>query len=99
MSPGTTRDSDRKTAGTANRTAIDDKESGVENPAVADRGCVADPEPSATARRLRELAIWYRAFAEQASNPAVWEARLLTAEDLDAEATRIEQRHGNTERP
>ena len=43
-------------------------------------------------RKLRQLAIWYRVFAERASNPAIWEARLLTAEDLDAEASRIEQR-------
>jgi hypothetical protein len=46
-------------------------------------------------RRLRELAIWYRTFAERASNPAIWEARLRTAEDLDAEASRIEQRKGS----
>ena len=42
--------------------------------------------------KLRELASWYREFAERAGNPAVWEARLLTAEDLDAEAQLIEQR-------
>lgn len=41
---------------------------------------------------LRELASWYRAFAERAGNPAIWEARLRMAEDLEAEADRIERR-------
>ena len=40
--------------------------------------------------RLRELAAWYRGIAERAGSPAIWEARLHTAEDLDAEADRIE---------
>jgi chaperonin cofactor prefoldin len=42
---------------------------------------------------LRELAAWYRSFAERAGNPVIWEARLQTAEDLEAEAERIEQRN------
>jgi hypothetical protein len=49
---------------------------------------------AAAARKLRELADWYRGFAERAGNPAIWDARLRTAEDLDAEASRIEQRVG-----
>ncbi len=48
-------------------------------------------QPLAGARTLRELAVWYRGFAERAGNPAIWEARLQTAEDLDAEADRIER--------
>jgi hypothetical protein len=40
--------------------------------------------------RLRELASWYREFAERAGNPMIWECRLRTAADLDAEAARIE---------
>lgn len=40
------------------------------------------PDPS----KLRELASWYREFAERTTNPIIWEARLLTAEDLEAEA-------------
>ncbi len=40
--------------------------------------------------KLRELACWYRDFAERAGNPAIWEARLLTAEKLDAEADLLE---------
>jgi hypothetical protein len=41
--------------------------------------------------KLRKLASWYREFAEWAGNPAIWEGRLLMAEDLDAEAQRIER--------
>ena len=39
--------------------------------------------------KLRELASWYREFAERTGNPTIWEARLLTAQDLDAEADRV----------
>jgi hypothetical protein len=49
-----------------------------------------DAEPRVKARMLRELAAWYREVAQRAGNPAIWEARLLTAEDLEAEADRIE---------
>jgi len=45
--------------------------------------------------KLRELASWYREFAERAGNPTIWDARLRTAEDLEAEAKRIEQ-HAET---
>jgi hypothetical protein len=41
--------------------------------------------------KLRELAAWYREFAERAGNPAIWEGRLRMAEDLDGEAERIER--------
>jgi short-subunit dehydrogenase len=44
------------------------------------------------AQRLRDLAAWYRAFAERAGNPAIWDARLRTAEDLEKEATSLVQR-------
>ena len=40
--------------------------------------------------RLRALAAWYREFAEVAGNPWIWEARLQTAETLEAEADGIE---------
>jgi pyruvate/2-oxoglutarate dehydrogenase complex dihydrolipoamide dehydrogenase (E3) component len=49
-----------------------------------------DVEPRVKARMLRELAAWYREAAQRAGNPAIWEARLLTAEDLEAEADCIE---------
>ena len=39
---------------------------------------------------LRQRATWYREFAERAGNPWVWEARLRTAEDLEAEARRTQ---------
>ena len=41
-------------------------------------------------RKLRELAGWYPKFAERAGNPAIWHARLTTAEDLEREADRLE---------
>lgn len=42
-------------------------------------------------KKLREMAAWYRRFAEHAGNPMIWECRLRTAEDLEAEAERIEK--------
>jgi hypothetical protein len=56
--------------------------------------CAIDEEPPVKARRLRELAVWYRAFAERSSNPVIWESQLLTAEELEAEADRIEAQQG-----
>jgi hypothetical protein len=55
---------------------------------------LADAEPSAKARMLRELAVRYRAIAARTTNPVIWESRLHTAEDLDAEARRLEQQRG-----
>lgn len=45
------------------------------------------PDP----KKLRELASWYRELAERAANPAIWDSRLRTAEDLEAEARRVER--------
>jgi hypothetical protein len=42
-------------------------------------------------RRLHELAAWYRAFAERAGNPVIWEARLRTAGELEREADQLEE--------
>ncbi len=42
-------------------------------------------------QKLREMASWYHEFAERTGNPAIWDARLRTAEDLEAEAARIER--------
>jgi hypothetical protein len=47
------------------------------------------------AQRLRDLAAWYREFAERTENPAIWDARLRTAEDLEREAKALESRHLN----
>ena len=43
-------------------------------------------------QKLRELAAWYREFAEKTGNPDIWEARLRMAEDLEAEAALLERR-------
>jgi hypothetical protein len=59
--------------------------------AVGDLHAV-DVEASVKARMLRELAAWYRTSAARAGNPVIWESRLLTAMDLDAEASRLEQK-------
>ena len=58
-------------------------------PLLRETGTLASP------RRLRELAEWYREFAERTGNPTIWEARLRTAEDLDAEADRLERQLQN----
>jgi hypothetical protein len=42
-------------------------------------------------QKLRELAAWYREFAEKTANPAIWEARVRMAEDLEQEAERREK--------
>jgi len=47
--------------------------------------------------RLRQLAAWYREFAEKAANPSIWQARLRTAEDLEQEAARLEKCQPTTE--
>jgi hypothetical protein len=43
------------------------------------------------ADRLRKLAAWYRAFAERAGEPWIWEARLQTADELENAAALLEQ--------
>ena len=45
------------------------------------------------AQKLRDLASWYREFAERAENPAIWDARLRTAEDLEREAGNLESQY------
>ena len=45
------------------------------------------------AQKLRELASWYREFAERTENVTIWDARLRTAEDLEREAGNIESRN------
>ena len=42
-------------------------------------------------RKLRELAGWYREFAERAGHPAIWHFRLMTAADLDRKADLLEK--------
>ncbi len=50
------------------------------------------PTQFVEAQKLRDLAAWYRQFAERAGNPAIWEARLRTAEDLEKTATALEKK-------
>lgn len=53
----------------------------------------AQPEQALDGTRtLRDLANWYRCYAERAGNPVIWEARLQMALDLEAEADGIERR-------
>jgi hypothetical protein len=54
------------------------------------------PGPMDDPLKLRELAAWYREFAEKTANPSIWEARLRMAEDLEHEADRLELRQTAT---
>lgn len=55
---------------------------------------------SRSTEELRWLAAWYRDLAERAGNPAIWEARLRTAEDLETEAGRLDAKRDRlVERP
>jgi hypothetical protein len=38
------------------------------------------------ADKLDRLAMWYRDQAERAEEPRIWEARLMMAQDLEAQA-------------
>src|SRR5438874_13352488 len=58
-----------------------------------------DTPIDANSSKLRELASWYREFAERAGNPVIWEARLRTAQDLETEADNIERRGIQSETP
>ena len=56
-----------------------------------DRIAFEDAPMDANASKLRELACWYREFAERAGNPVIWEARLRTAQHLETEADHIDR--------
>jgi hypothetical protein len=43
--------------------------------------------------KLRNLASWYREFAEKAEAPWIWEARVLHADDLEREADLLADRY------
>jgi hypothetical protein len=58
---------------------------------AANRGAIEEQDMDDPAK-LRELAAWYREFAEQSGNPSIWDGRLRTAEDLEAEARQLETR-------
>jgi hypothetical protein len=63
---------------------------------AADRDAIEEQDVEDPAK-LRELAAWYREFAEQSGNPAIWDGRLRTAEDLEAEARQLENRPAQPE--
>ena len=46
-----------------------------------------------TSNELLKRAEWYREFAERAGNVWIWAARLQTAEELEAEAARVERQN------
>jgi hypothetical protein len=43
--------------------------------------------------KMRELADWYRGFAERAGSSVIWESRILMADTLVNEADLLEQDH------
>lgn len=47
-------------------------------------------------QKLRELASWYREYAERAGNPFILDSRRRMADDLDQEADRLEQERAQT---
>ena len=49
-----------------------------------------DPDATTSPQQLRALALWYREFAERTQNPAIWEARIRTAEELEMSAQALE---------
>ena len=48
--------------------------------------------------RLRELATWYRKFADKSGAPAIWELRVLAADDSERKAAAIDNRTQPDER-
>ena len=61
-----------------------------------DRAAAFEPDPAEVlsgerreAARLRELALWYRVFAERAGNPTIGESRRRMAEELERESDRV----------
>jgi hypothetical protein len=51
-----------------------------------------EPGGKPDAQKLRDLASWYREFAERAGSSMIWASRLHMAEELDQEADRLERR-------
>jgi hypothetical protein len=51
-----------------------------------------DRTGSPDTEKLRELASWYREFAERAGSATIWASRLRMAEDLEREADRLGER-------
>ena len=58
----------------------------------------ANINESPAVAKLRNLASWYREFAEKAAAPWIWEARVLRADDLEREADLLADRY-SAQRP
>jgi len=58
-----------------------------------------DPFEAQTVTKLRSLATWYRAFADKADAPWIWEARLRRADELDLEADLLAAKQPTTSKP
>src|SRR5437868_13502040 len=69
---------------------LDEMPSPSDHP-IASKATEGSPVPgdNREAERLRELALWYRVFAERAGNSSISEARLRMAEQLETEANRM----------
>jgi len=52
--------------------------------------------PPSNPTRLRELAVWYREYADRAHTPWVCEGRLRTADELDSMAALMEENHADS---
>jgi hypothetical protein len=58
-----------------------------------------DPLEAQAVTKLRSLATWYRAFADKADAPWIWEARLRRAEELDLEADLLAAKQRTSSKP
>src|SRR5438105_15807425 len=76
----------------------DEMRSSSDHP-IASEPTEGSPVPGDTreAARLRELALWYRVFAERAGNPTISESRLRMAEELEREADRVPGVNGESQ--
>ena len=52
---------------------------------------IRDHGAAPNAEKLRELASWYREYAERAGSAVILETRLRMAEELENEASLLEQ--------
>ena len=64
--------------------------SGCELPMLS--AAASTPNEMQEVIRLRNVAAWYREFADKAAVPWIWEARLRHVEELDREADLIAAR-------
>jgi hypothetical protein len=63
----------------------------MSNSDILAEGSKMSLDMSRSAKELRFLAAWYRDYAERAGNPVIWASRLTTAEQLEQEASALEE--------